>query len=84
MGEEDITHLRDAARVYGSTDVSAFVREMLTGVLNPDVNARLRYVHALALKMGEQLTLPLVDTAAKGNARKRLTKRKRRPRDRTT
>lgn len=73
MDEQDIAHLRDASRVYGAADVSAFVREMLHAVLSADVNERLRYVHALAVKLGEQLTLPLSEAA-------RTTRTARKPR----
>ena len=64
-------HLQDVARAYGSSDASAFVREMFQAMLSPDVATRMNYVHRLSVKLGEQLTLPLQENAAKPKKRRR-------------
>lgn len=78
MAPEEIEHLREVARLYGSPDVSTFARELFAAILTSDVNHRMRWIHGFAMKLGEQLTLPL-------EARKARTARTaRRTRDRTT
>ena len=71
MDPEDVKHLRDVARAYGAPNASAFVREMFQAMLSPDVATRLSYVHHLSVKLGEQLTLPLHENAAKPKKRRR-------------
>jgi hypothetical protein len=65
MDPEEVKHLQDVARAYGSPDASAFVREMFQAMLSPDVATRMNYVHRLSVKLGEQLTLPLHENAPK-------------------
>lgn len=82
LPEPQIEHLRDVARLCGAKDTSTFVREMFDAMLSADVAVRLNYVHSLAVKLGEQLELPL---AAKPEPKPRVLRRKkRRARDRTT
>lgn len=78
---EEIEHLRDVARLCGSEDTSAFVREMFGAMLSPDVGVRMNYVHGLAVKLGEQLELPLAKVE---EPKPRKPRKKRRARDRTT
>ena len=47
MDPEEVKHLRDVARAYGSPDASSFVREMFEAMLSPDVEKRLNYVQRL-------------------------------------
>lgn len=82
MDPEEIVHLKDVAKLYG-TDVASFAREMFQAILSPDVNHRLAWVHGLAAKLGEQLTLPLTESARAVRA-PRKPRKKRRPRDGTT
>ena len=79
MRPDEIAHLRDVARLYG-TDVSTFAREMFDAILSADVNKRLTWVHAMAVRLGEQMTLPLTEPARVA----RKARKKRRARDRTT
>lgn len=79
MDPEEIAHLRDVALLYGK-DVASFARDMFEAILSPDVNHRMQWVHALAVKLGEQLTLPLTESVRAT----RKPRKKRRPRDRTT
>lgn len=82
MDPEEIEHLHDAARVYGSLNASEFVREMFAAMLSPDAEVRLSYCHKLAVKMGEQLTLdlaaPVRESRKSRNPRNVVTMRKKR------
>lgn len=79
MDPEEIAHLREVALLYGK-DVASFARDMFDAILSSDVNHRMQWVHGLAVKLGEQLTLPLSEPVRVT----RKARRKRRPRDRTT
>lgn len=79
MDEEQIQHLKDVAKAYGSESAAHFAREMFTAMLSPDVLDRMNFVHALAVKLGGQLALPLPAPRVTRKPRK-----KRRPRDRAT
>lgn len=81
MAPEEIAHLKGVAKAYGSPTTSDFLREMFERVLSPDAASRLTYVHGLAVKLAEQLTLPLEEKPARIT---RKARKKRRPRDRTT
>ena len=89
MNPEEIAHLKGAAALYGAADVASFAREMFESMLSGDAVRRMNFAHGLALKLGEQLTLPLVDKPVieRGTRKKRTARtarKKRSTRDRTT
>lgn len=79
--------LADMGRAYGLTNGRAFAREILETVTSGDPSRISEFITRMGERIGGQLPLsmPAVDTSAKVDARStRKTRRRRRPRERTT
>ena len=59
LPEGDASTLREVAKVYGSPNASAFVREMVISFCSGDPDQARAFVGRLFARMGEQMQLPL-------------------------
>ena len=65
LSEADQKNLVDVSKLYGAPNTSVFLREMVSSLCSGDQKRVSEFVTRLIMKMGEQLTLNLVQQAAR-------------------